>query len=93
MPVTTRIITELSGSSRKPQSIWNEASCPLDMWNGSPAIQVNWITSRTLCACCASCHTAPAEKRNESRIIPGQIRSMRNLSGEWWLCPCSAACP
>ena len=48
MPVTTRIITELSGSSRKPQSAWKVASCPLAMWNGRPAIQVNWITSCTL---------------------------------------------
>ena len=83
MPVTTRIITELSGSSRKPQSIVNEANCPFDMWNGSPAIQVKLTTSCTLCACCESCHTAPAEKMKESRTIPGQIRLMRNFSGEW----------
>ena len=84
MPVTTRIITELNGSSRKPQSIWNEPICPLDMWNGSPAIQVKLTTSCTRWACCESCHTAPAEKMKESSTIPGQIRLMRNFSGEWW---------
>ncbi len=48
MPVTTRIITELSGSNRNPQSIVNEANCPLDMWNGRPPIQVKLTTSCTL---------------------------------------------
>ena len=43
MPVTTRIMTELSGSSRKPQSSWKVARCPLAMWNGMPGSQVNWM--------------------------------------------------
>ncbi len=62
MPVTTRIITELSGSSRKPQSAEKVARWPLAMWNGRPAIQVNWITWWTRSGSCESCHTAPAEK-------------------------------
>ena len=41
MPVITRIITELSGSSRNPQSAVNVPRRPSAMWNGSPASQVN----------------------------------------------------
>ena len=44
MPVTTRIMTELSGSSRKPQSAEKVARWPLAMWKGRPASQVNWMT-------------------------------------------------
>ena len=53
------------------------------MWNGSPASQVNWITWWTRSVCCESCHTAPAEKMKESSTMPGQMRLMSNLSGEW----------
>src|ERR1035437_8152467 len=85
-PVTTRIITALSGSSRNPQSAWKVARCPLAMWNGSPAIQVNWITSCTRFGSCQSWYAALREKTKESRTIPGQMKTMRHFSGEcaWW---------
>ncbi len=82
MPVTTRIITALSGSSRKPQSALNVARRPSIMWNGSPAIQVNWMTSCTRTVCSASCQTAPAESRNESSTMPGQIKLTSIFSGD-----------
>src|ERR1051326_616179 len=38
MPVTTRIMTELNGSSRKPQSMVKVEMAPVAVWNGRPAI-------------------------------------------------------
>ena len=71
-PVTTRIITELSGSRRKPQSALKVPRAPLAKWKGSPATQVYWTTSCILDVVPANSITAAAESRNDSSTMPGQ---------------------
>ena len=87
MPVITRIITELSGSSRKPQS---SGECRelavghVERQAGDPG-ELDHLMAALFRGSCASCHTAPTEKMNDSRTIPGQISLIRNFSGEsWW---------
>src|SRR5436305_1139523 len=60
MPVTTRIITELSGSRKKPH-------CACTAGN-----QRNCTTSCVFPAVPVSCTTAPADMRNERKTVPGQ---------------------
>ncbi len=81
MPVTTRIITPLSGSSRKPQSAPKRASVPEAVWKGSPASQVNWINWWVRSGTLASCATAPTENTKERSTMPGQKMLISNLPG------------
>ena len=83
MPVTTRIITALSGSSRKPQSAVNVARRPSAMWKGSPASQVNRITWWTFSGLGGELRDRAAAKTGtNSRTIPGQRMSISFFSGE-----------
>ena len=56
---------------------------PLAMWNGMPGDpgELDHLVDRGW-ACCASCHTAPAEKMKDSSTMPGQMRLIRFFSGE-----------
>jgi hypothetical protein len=52
------------------------------MWNGSPAIQVNWITWCTRLGLLRQLPDRAGGKRNESSTMPGQIMLMSTFSGE-----------
>ena len=90
-PVTTKIITAESGSSRNPQSAVKFVTEPEVMWNGPAGTHSNKIFSATRCASGRPSNwtNAPSAKTNETATLPTQMaftgellsrRPMKNIS-------------